>query len=227
MADTGRVIKLKIKAFKNNKYSSPSGDEYDLMINPENYKHEHKIEYQGEENYGGTFPGPKFKRYGTENIGFNIILDATGVISNSYNSNGIVDQIKKLKKTVYDFNGDIHEPQYVQLIWGKMIFNGRLTSFKIDYTLFTPSGIPLRAKIDLDFVGYTSCEERKQKENANSPDMSHLIQIKAGDNIQKLCYNIYKDTAYCRQIAYVNGLSSFRKVKQGMRLLFPPIRKDG
>ena len=60
------------------------------------------------------------------------------------------DEIKKIERIVYTYNGDIHRPNYVQVQWGKNInFNSVLKSFDTTYTLFRPDGTPLRAKISL------------------------------------------------------------------------------
>ncbi|MCT4639734.1 MAG: hypothetical protein N4A72_18690 [Bacteroidales bacterium] len=226
MAENSELIKLKIIGFTDNGFSSKSG-EFDVLINPETYKQSYSINYSDDENMGDVKKGPKFKDYGSEKVDFKIVMDGTGIVPGGKKVKTVSDQLKSLKDIVYDYEGDIHQPKFIKLVWGKLIFDCRLTSMTVDYVLFTPSGEPLRANVDLSFVEYTSVDQEIKEKNASSPDMSHLITVKAGDTIQKLCFDIYKDTKYCMQIAAVNNLTNFRNVKPGMRLLFPPINKNG
>ncbi len=54
---------------------------------------------------------------------------------------------------VYKYDGSNHEPNHVRVLWGNLIFFGRLESMSVEYTLFKPGGEPLRAKIKLSFSG--------------------------------------------------------------------------
>ena len=53
--------------------------------------------------------------------------------------------------------------------------------------------------------------------------MSHVVLLKEGESITFWCNTIYGDASYCTDVARYNGLDSFRNVKPGTRLLFPPI----
>jgi nucleoid-associated protein YgaU len=50
--------------------------------------------------------------------------------------------------------------------------------------------------------------------------------VKAGDTLPWLCYNIYGDSRYYLEIARVNKLINFRKLREGDELYFPPIAKS-
>ena len=221
------LVKLKIVAYTDENYSSEAGKEFDALINPANYTHNYTINYKDGASMGDTAAASKFDKYGPETISFKIVLDGTGVVPVSGTPQNVYQLITSLKDVVYTFNGTIHEPNYVQLVWGSMLFNGRLTSFKVDYNLFKPNGLPLRANVDLDFKGFTSKDLSSKMANLSSPDMSHLVTVKAGDTLPNLCYQIYKNSNYCLEVAKVNNLSSFRNVKPGTKLLFPPIAKNG
>lgn len=72
-----------------------------------------------------------------------------------------------------EFKGDHHEPRYVKLVWGTLLFKGRLTSLKIDYKLFKPDGTPLRAVVNCSFTDAIDDELRSAKEKGNRPT-SHM-----------------------------------------------------
>ncbi|MDE2387601.1 MAG: peptidoglycan-binding protein, partial [Betaproteobacteria bacterium] len=121
------------------------------------------------------------------------------------------------------YRGAKHEAPIVQLKWGGLLFYGRVESLQFDYTLFKPSGIPLRAKVSLTFIEYQSSEEISKEAAQESPDLTHLIEVKAGDTLPLLCYRIYQDCDYYIDIAKINRLADFRNLKPGTKLRFPPL----
>ena len=124
---------------------------------------------------------------------------------------------------IYEYVGSRHQHGHVCLVWGSLIFYARLQSMSTQYTLFKPSGTPLRAKIDLEFVGFSSKKEAELAANRSSPDLSHLVEVREGDTLPLLCYRIYGDSAYYAEVAEHNHLADFRTLKAGTQLHFPPL----
>ena len=157
-----------------------------------------------------------------------LIIDGTGVVKPQKKSAtsapiSVKDQIELLKNVAYTFVGTKHESPIVQLKWGGFIFYGRVESLKFDYTLFKPSGVPLRAKVTLTFIEYQSTEEISKEAATESPDLTHIVEVKAGDTLPLLCYQIYQDCSYYSQVARINNLTNFRALKPGIKLQFPPL----
>ncbi|HCS13703.1 MAG: peptidoglycan-binding protein [Zetaproteobacteria bacterium CG06_land_8_20_14_3_00_59_53] len=211
------------------------GEAFTAMLNPESFKHDKSINYSGMSKsdikkaggipLGASAAMPRFKNTGSEKVSFSLTVDGTGVVPpNSENSGSISGKIKALSQVVYDYKGSSHEPNVVKLVWGSFCFYGRLTSMSTDYTLFTPDGEPLRAKVSLSFTDYTSIKEEALKANKSSPDLTHSIEVKAGDTLPLLCHRVYKDSTYYLDIARINGITNFRNIRPGMRLKFPPLK---
>ena len=59
----------------------------------------------------------------------------------------------------------------------------------------------------------------------NSPDMSHLIEIKEGDNLPLMCEDIYGDSSFYLQVAAANDIVDFRNLVPGQQILFPRLEK--
>ena len=151
-----------------------------------------------------------------------LILDGTGVVV-LIGMSDVKTMVQNLMDVVYKYIGTNHEPNHVRLLWGSLIFFGRVESIGVDYTLFKPSGEPLRAKLQLTFVGWMSDQEASLKANRSSPDLTHIVEVKAGDSLPLLCYRIYKDSAYYMEVARVNNITNFRDLKPGLKLRFPPL----
>lgn len=205
------------------------GEKFEAMINPAGYERTSKISYSKESVLGQ--PGVEAKYNATHADNFvlkELILDATGAVSANPLSVAsdpvpIEEQIELLKAVIYKYQGSKHEAPVVQLKWGELLFYGRVASLKFDYTLFKPSGIPLRAKVTLVFFEYKSTQEISKEAAQESPDLTHLIEVKAGDTLPLLCYRVYQDCNYYIDIAKINHLADFRNLKPGTKLRFPPL----
>ena len=210
---------------KNGNVSVDSGKKFDVMLNPSGYKQNFSISYNRDKTLGQYESDQNFSAINPKKFDFSIILDGTGVVeSPSSDKPDVVTQIKQLNEIVYNYQGDKHEPNHVRILWGSLIFFGRLESMSIDYTLFTPDGAPLRAEILLSFVSFMTGKEEALKANKKSPDMTHIVRFKSGDTFPQLCYQIYGDSAYYSQVARINNITNFRNIKPGTMLHFPPLR---
>jgi len=221
--------KLKISACKVNDGSKSVDDSksFEVMLNPSSYTHDYTIKYNKDEAQGKAASESKFSKTEPEKISFKIMLDGTGVVGLSdilSKKKDVKSQVKALTDIVYKYKGDLHEPQHVRVLWGSLIFYGRLESLKVEYTLFKPSGEPLRASIDLSFSEFKTKEEEALETNKSSPDLSHQIVVKAGDTLPALCYRVYRDSSYYLDVARVNNITNFRDIVPGSVLHFPPLR---
>lgn len=215
--------KLTITAYKDPGYSQQAGDPYEVSINPEKYEHSYSIEYNKADGAGSPGSSPKFEKVAAEKVKFQLIFDATGVVDGA--STDLPSEIQKFKGLVYDYDGSIHSPYFVELSWGTALFKGRLTSMQINYTLFKPDGTPLRAEVNTDFEEYIDARTIARIADKQSPDLTHIRQVKDGDTLPLLCYDIYGDSSLYIQVAKQNKLSHFRDLKAGSKLLFPPLKK--
>ncbi len=202
-----------------------SSNSFEFVLNPSEYDHSFTIGYSRKQAIGQSGTDAKFESVKPEKLKFSAIIDGTGAVeSPDGKAIDVKAQIKSLKDIVYKYDGDKHEPSHVRVLWGSHIFFGRLESMSVDNTLFKPSGEPLRARIKLGFTGFMSKEEEALRANRSSPDMSHLVLVKAGDTLPLLCYRVYRDSSYYLEIARINNMTDFRDLEPGTRLHFPPLR---
>ncbi|MEL6125757.1 MAG: peptidoglycan-binding protein [Pseudomonadota bacterium] len=202
---------------------------FKVTINPADYKHTFGINYTGKKEgrdkpLGKSAVISKFASVNQEKVDFSVILDGTGVVPNVKQS--VADQVKAIRNIAYTYSGKDHEPNVVKLTWGRGLnaFYGRLTNMTVDYTLFHPAGQALRAKVTMNFVAFSTQLEEALKAQRSSPDMTHLVEVQAGDTLPLLCQRIYKDASQYMHVAAVNKLDSFRRLTPGTTLRFPPIR---
>jgi len=224
---TGELTKLRIVAYSDEEFENEVSDgEFTTLINPDKYAFSYKIEQNEEQASGTSSSAPRFNKILPENLDLNFVFDRTGAIKTSKASeDGIIGDIEKFKKVIFDYNGNQHKPNYLKISWGTLLFKGSLTEMDIEYKLFNPDGTPIRATARVKFQGSAEDDLRLAKENNQSPDLTHLRTVKDGDTLPLLSYRIYGDSKYYLEVAKVNNIHNFRSLVVGQQLFFPPLKK--
>lgn len=241
---SGELKKLKIKA------KDEAGLEYIALINPETYTVKQGVVYNpAPPAPGATGKDQQYNYTRPPDIQLDILFDSTGIVpkpldgiagalsgvpmagaiaaalspSEKYD---IIAEITKFKNVVYDYSSTNHEPRTVQILWGTLFFEGRLTSLQINYKLFQPDGTPIRAVATAAFTGTIEDDLRVAQQKSNSPDLTHIREVKKGDTLPLMTYKIYGDSAYYIEVARVNNLTNFRNLAPGTKIKFPPLDKS-
>jgi len=216
----GELTKMKIVAFKDPDFSRKLG-EYDVLVNPENYKQKNEQQYSmTNTTNGSSAQTARYKGGGTGLFEIILFFDGTGIIS----KDKVDDQIKEVKDLVYQYNGDIHEPNYLRVYWGtQSLFQGRLKSWNVNYTMLDMDGSPLRAEATAVLIASVSAKKKALEEKKNSSDMTHLRTVLDGDNLPLMCYRIYGDSRFYIKVAQYNEITNFRAIKPGDVITFPPV----
>ena len=176
--------KLTIEAFTDSDFSKPAPiPSVVVPINPAKYSRNGSISYTDDKAAGTAGSSPVFDRMKQEMVTFELVFDATGVVPASVGvtlERGVDDQIDTLKMVAYDYNGEIHRPHYLKLAWGTLMFRCVLRTLDLTYSLFAPSGVPLRARATAAFQSYTNEYLLQARMKKSSPDLSHVRTVQAG-----------------------------------------------
>lgn len=215
------LIKLLLQAYSDPAFKKQVGKPYRVFLNPESFSHKSENAYDTPRAPGASDDTPRFNYSSKGSIDLRLLLDGTRPVDGR--TVNVSTEIATLRALVFDYAGAIHSPCYVKLTWGKFIFNGRLTTFNVTYTMFRPDGQPLRAKVDLAFVHFIDANAAALGANNQSADLSHRHQVQAGDSLPLLCYRVYGDARYYLQVARHNQLVHFSRLVPGTFLTFLPL----
>jgi hypothetical protein len=222
MSDNGKLEKLIIRAYTQADYSGSSIGEFEAYLNPQEITLAYEMEYDSAQGSGTTNSRMEFKKVKPGDLSLTFFLDGTGANGNRIDVQQKIEQFQ----TITGYNGDIHRPNYLIVAWGTMqIKRCILKSASIAYKLFQSNGVPQRAIITANFSDNSDDQTRVAIAQDQSPDLTHLRVIKAGDNLPRLCNEIYGDPLYYLEVARANGIDDFRNLPAGTRVFFPPIAK--
>ncbi|WP_428242860.1 CIS tube protein [Gynuella sp.] len=218
----GELEKLLIKAYESEDFSGDAIAEFTAYVNPSEVTIAYEMEYDSAQGSGTTGSRMAFKKVKPGDLSLSFFIDGTG-------ANGTLIDVQEAVETfqtVTGYNGNIHRPNYLKVIWGTLqVKRCVLKSASIAYKMFKPSGEPLRAVISANFTDTSDDETRVALAQDSSPDLTHMRVIKAGDTLPQLCYQIYGDSRYYLKVARANGMDNFRQLKPGTRVYFPPLSK--
>jgi len=229
------VAKLTIEAYEDVDFTTKTGDKFTVMYNPNTFTQNYRSVWMDETPQGGSAETQSYRRLKSDNVSFNFLFDGTGVSGvggTSIDLNPKVGEVGYVQEQINLFlaitqgiNSSTHEPNFLQLSWGTFIFNGVMESATVTYKLFHSSGAPLRATINASFKQSVSRTEQAAQARLQSPDLTHFIIIKEGETLPLIAKRTYGDSKYYLEIARVNNINNFRKLKAGQQLVLPPIDK--
>jgi hypothetical protein len=219
------LVKLRIEAYSDPTCTSKVGQSFEVMFNPENYERNYTVEYKdskvaGENNSTLLFQGVK----GSE-MKLKLVADGTGVVPLPKGINSVDSYIQKIKDLVYSYKGSEHRPSYLKIIWGSLSMICVCKNLKISHKVFKSDGTTLRAEILLGLAETVDFKTKAKAAKKNSPDLTHIRIVNAGDTLPLMTYRVYGDSSYYLDVAKINRLKSILDIKPGDQLYFPPIKK--
>ena len=202
------LTKLKIQAYSDKELRSKVAD-YSLQINPETYGQTHAAVFARAvgNDTGGTIL--KFSTQAPEELKLDFVLDGTGVVP-------------RVKSVAYDYQGSIHSPNYLRILWGGLAFDCMLSSLSIAYELFDPSGKPLRCRVSASFRQHQTPEDLARRADKKSADLTHSKTVTAGDSLPLMTFRVYDRSDLYVHVARANDLNTLMSLRPGAVLRFPP-----
>lgn len=233
-----KLNKLIIYSFEDKNFSDSEKDlekagmKFSMPINPESFSKNFKIDIDTRRGHGSSGTDIRFKSTAPEELKLDFILDGThtmegyGGEDKDFKRKPVHEQLEQFLKCVYKYEGKIHRPRFLMVLWGSEIrFRCVLSNLDINHTLFNNNGEPLRVKLSATFMDYKTRAQRIADDKPKSPDLTHYRKVKDGDRLDLMTFRIYNDSKYVLQVAGANALTTIRRVKPGSELYFPPFEK--
>ena len=212
------LSKLKIIAFSDKDLFSYLG-EYSLQINPESFTHSHATTFSQDAGTDTAGTVLKFATHPPQDVRFDFILDGTGVVPGV---RSVAKEIRKIKELVYRYNGKIHSPNYLKLVWGGLVFKCMLLDLDIVHQLFDPSGQPLRAKLSAAFRQHETPQVLARLADKKSADLTHVETSTAGTTLPLMAFRVYDRSDLHVHVARANDLNDLVHLTEGAQIRFPP-----
>ena len=98
-----------------------------------------------------------------------------------------------------------------------------MESLKQKFTLFSATGVPLRATLTVSLREYRDLDEQLAQLNLSSPDRTHVHVLQQGDTLAAVAHRYYDAPAQWRAVAEENRIEDARRMIPGTFLRVPPL----
>jgi hypothetical protein len=186
-----------------------------LKFNPTEYQLQKANNFAEIGIPGLETPPIQFIRGTSEKLTAEVLVDTSDTLVDVR-----VAYVNKLR-SLMDLNRELHAPPIVRFTWDTEVFLGVLDSLNVTYVLFTPEGIPLRAKLSLSMKEYRPADIQIKKNPKASPDFDKTYVVRRGDTLSGIAFAIYRDSKAWREIARNNQIQDPRTLQPGRVLQLP------
>ncbi len=201
------------------------------MFNPYEYTLTKSNSFTEEESAKGTnTPLATISKAGAQTLQLTLIFDTYASGEDiSLTTDQLWDLMRVSKNARPDKravnNQDKPDAPLVAFHWGVFFFVSYITNMTQKFTLFTPKGIPVRAKVDITFTQYIDIQDRREDPLQNlaseGEPINRVHRVVAGDRLDLIAQEVYRDPSAWRQIAHFNGIVDPLGIRPGQVLAIP------
>lgn len=209
-----------------------TGDSFEVLFNPGEYRLSKDNNFAQAAIPGLGSPLVQFVHGNLRTLEMELFFDTyeehrhAGTVVNAAGSD-----VRRLTRRVVDLmeiNPKTHAPPLILFIWGDpgvrgVTFRGVLARVNQRFTMFLPSGVPVRAQLEITIHECTSGVTEAKEVKRQSSDHSRVRQVAQGETLAAIAHEAYGDPRKWRALAIANGLDSPRRLAAGTVLTLPPL----
>jgi len=190
------------------------------LFNPKEYSISKSTNWKNLDTQGRDMPDVQFTTGQRRELSMELFFDTYDTKKN------VKEYVQKIEKLML-IDVEKHRPPIVLVSWGENALNFQcvLEQMEQRYTMFTNTGTPVRAivnvifrEIDPNQNGSLVSEGEKE-----SPDHTKIRVIREGDTLQYLAYIEYEDPALWKILATTNDIEDPLNIKPGTVIQVPPL----
>lgn len=166
---------------------------------------------------------PEFTGSNPYTMNLQIFLDTSTTPSDTTVQDNVEALLSCCEVTVESIAANQPCTPWVFFQWGSFStasFIAYIESVQATYTLFNPSGVPIRATCDLT-ITQIPLMTQGQNPTSGALEASRTHRVMAGDTLQSLAWREYGDATAWRAIAVANDIDDPMRLDIGTELLIP------
>ena len=209
--------KAKIKLLSGKKNDEVEEPYLTCRFNPPKYDVSREVEYGELQASGSGASSQQFISEGSDTLSMELFFDTSQRQSDVREA--YVDKLD----TLASVDPELHAPPLCQFVWGDgLSFTALVQSLDKTFTRFLPSGVPVRARVNVTFTECKPADYRRELK-PESTDKTKAWTVTEGDTLWLIADEEYGDPSHWRTIADANGIDNPRAVDPGDSLELPPL----
>jgi hypothetical protein len=204
------------------------GDTIDCKFNPSAYTLEKSVNYGELKATGSGASIMQFVDGNAETLSMELFFDTSDELDSAGSPDAervdVRERYTNRIDALLSVDGELHAPPVCRFVWGDGIdFTALVRRANKQFTKFLPSGVPIRARVDVEFVEYKTADYHKSEVSPESTDKTKVWTVTDGDTLWLIAAEEYGDAAHWRTIADHNDLENPRSIETGDELELPPL----
>ncbi len=189
-----------------------------VMFNPEDYSLNRDVNYAQIAVPGLSGPLLQFVHGNMQTLEMELFLDTYEEVETE---NRDVRKKVQLITRLMDIEPSIHAPPVLLFTWGSLSFTCVLAKVNQKYNMFDPTGVPVRAKLQVTFNEFRNAELEAKEVKRETADYTKTYTVNGGETLSSIAGREYGNSQMWRPIALANKIADPLHLAVGTRLVIP------
>jgi hypothetical protein len=204
-----------------------TSEDFEVIFNPEEYRLEKGNNFAQIAVPGLRSPLLQFVHGNLKTLEMELLVDTYEAhTSGSKAVNTAKQDVRDMTRRItglLDINPKTHAPPVLLFTWGSLTFRCVLARVSEKFIMFLPTGIPIRARLQVTFNEFTNAEFEAKEVKRETADYSQFYVVGQDETLSSIAAKVYENPLLWRPIALRNQIDDPRNLAIGLRLLIPQL----
>lgn len=187
-----------------------------VMFNPEEYTVNKDNNFTQQAIPGLSAPILQFVHGNMQTLEMELFLD-------TYEAGRDVRELTKKITDLINIERTTHAPPILVFTWGMWSFTCVLARASQRFIMFLPSGIPVRARLNVTFNEFRNVDLEAKEIKRETADYTKFYSVGQGETLSAIAGRLYGNPKLWRPIALRNRIENPRVIVMGTRLIVPQL----
>jgi nucleoid-associated protein YgaU len=193
-----------------------TGDKFTVLFNPEEYTVNKDNNFAQQAIPGLSAPILQFVHGNMQTLEMELFLD-------TYEAGSDVRELTTKITHLMDIEPTTHAPPILEFTWGSLVFTCVLARASQRFIMFTPKGIPVRARLNVTFNEFRNVDLEAKEIKRETADFTKFHTVGQGETLSAIAGRLYGNPTLWRPIALRNRIENPRTLTMGRRLIVPQL----
>lgn len=198
-----------------------TGEVISVLFNPEEYTVNSEVTYAQSAIPGVSGPLLQFVHGNMATLEMELLLDTQEAHPGRNGANSDVRVLVRAITDLMAIESTTHAPPVLLFTWGSLTFTCVLARASQKYQLFLPTGIPVRARVQVTFNEFRNIDLEAKEIKRQTADYTKRRVVGQGETLSSIAADVYDDATIWRPLALANAIEDPREVAAGLQLVVP------
>lgn len=197
-----------------------TGESFNVLFNPEEYTINKDNNFASQAIPGLSGPLLQFVHGNMRTLEMELFFDTYDTAS--FSKRDVRDETNRVVKLTA-IDPELHAPPVLIVSWASLQFRCVLARVSQKFIMFSDSGIPVRARLNVTFNEFIDAEREAKEIGRQTANFSKVHVVTQGETLSMIAAKLYDNAQSWRPIAIVNDITDPRSLFPGQALRIPAL----